>query len=291
MTEAPDPAGTARGAEDVKDGEDNEAVEGAEGTAEDPVLSDLDSGVLRLTLNRPDRLNAWTPAMADRLSALLRAADHDPQVRAVLITGAGRAFCAGADMAALSAISGREVRVDGRALALPAELRKPVIAALNGPAAGVGLVLALFADVRFAAADAKLTTSFSMRGLSAEYGAAWLLPRLVGRGRALDLLLSSRVVLGEEAARIGLVDFACPREDVVVDALDYARTLAASCSPWSMAVIKRQVLRAAQSDFATAADEAADLMAESFAGPDFAEGVGSYLDKRPPRFPGLPPRG
>ncbi|MDA0566344.1 enoyl-CoA hydratase/isomerase family protein [Streptomonospora sp. S1-112] len=275
MTEPADPAATA---------------DPFAGSPDDPVLGDLHDGVLRLTLNRPDRLNAWTPAMADRLTALLRAADDDPRVRAVVITGAGRAFCAGADMAALSAISGQEVRVDGRALALPAELRKPVVAAVNGPAAGVGLVLALFADVRFAADDAKLTTSFSARGLAAEYGVAWRLPRLVGQGRALDLLLSSRVVLGAEAERMGLVDFARPREDVVADALDYARTLAATCSPWSMAVIKGQVLRAAESGFGAAADDAAGLMAESFTGPDFAEGVGSYLDKRPPRFPGLPPR-
>ncbi|QBI52821.1 enoyl-CoA hydratase-related protein [Streptomonospora litoralis] len=251
------------------------------------VLAERDGGVLRLTLNRPDHLNAWTREMADLLLARLRAADADPEVRAIVLTGSGRAFCAGADMALLSGLGEAQVQVDGRTLAAPAELRKPVIAAINGPAAGVGLVLALFADVRFAAEDAKLTTSFSRRGLVAEYGAAWQLPRLVGHGRAMDLLLSARVVLGAEAQRMGLVDFAVPREEVLPEALGYARTLAELCSPTSMATIKRQVQRAQTGGFAAAADEAAELMAESFTSADFAEGVGSYLEKRHPEFPGL----
>ncbi|MFD0774557.1 enoyl-CoA hydratase-related protein [Streptomonospora algeriensis] len=257
---------------------------GADGA---PVLGERDGGVLRLTLNRPDRLNAWTPQMAERMFALLREADADPQVRAIVITGAGRAFCAGADMEALSGISGARLEVDGRSMALPATLRKPVVAAINGPAAGVGLALALFCDVRFAAGDAKLTTSFSRRGLVAEYGVAWQLPRLVGQGRALDLLLSSRVVLGEEALRMGMVDFSLPREEVLAEALSYAGTLAAECSPRSMATIKDQVLRAQEGGLDAAADEAAGLMADAFASDDFAEGIGSYLEKRPPRFLGL----
>ncbi|GAA4949013.1 enoyl-CoA hydratase [Streptomonospora halophila] len=252
-----------------------------------PVLSERDGGVLLLTLNRPDRLNAWTPGMAERLFALLREADDDPAVRAIVITGAGRAFCAGADMDTLSGISGARIEVDGRSMAAPARLRKPVVAAVNGSAAGVGLVLALFCDVRFAADDAKLTTSFSRRGLVAEYGAAWQLPRLVGQGRAMDLLLSSRVVLGAEARGMGLVDFSPPREDVLAEALSYAGVLASECSPRSMAAVKGQVLRAQEAGFDDAADESAGLMADAFAAEDFAEGIGSYLEKRPPRFPGL----
>ncbi|WP_052810064.1 enoyl-CoA hydratase-related protein [Streptomonospora alba] len=257
------------------------------GSEDAPVLSERDGGVLRLTLNRRDRLNAWTPQMAEHLFALLREADADPQVRAIVITGAGRAFCAGADMEALSGISGTRLEIDGRSMALPATLRKPVVAAVNGPAAGVGLALALFCDVRFAADDAKLTTSFSRRGLVAEYGIAWQLPRLVGQGRAMDLLLSSRVVLGEEALRMGMVDFSLPREDVLAEALSYAGTLAAECSPRSMAAIKGQVLRAQSSGLDAAADEAAGLMADAFASEDFAEGIGSYVEKRSPDFPGL----
>lgn len=257
------------------------------GSEDAPVLSERDGGVLRLTLNRRDRLNAWTPQMAERLFALLREADADPQVRAIVITGAGRAFCAGADMEALSGLSGTRLEIDGRSMALPATLRKPVVAAVNGPAAGVGLALALFCDVRFAADDAKLTTSFSRRGLVAEYGIAWQLPRLVGQGRAMDLLLSSRVVLGEEALRMGMVDFSLPREDVLAEALSYAGTLAAECSPRSMAAIKDQVLRAQSSGLDAAAHEAAGLMADAFASEDFAEGIGSYAEKRPPNFPGL----
>lgn len=265
------------------------------GWAADPesqVLAEREGGVLVLTLNRPDRLNAWNPAMERRVFDLMADADDDPDVRAIVVTGAGRGFCAGADLEALSAIGADTARFrqGERPPSFPTSLRKPVIAAINGPVAGVGLVVALFADVRFAADDAKITTSFAQRGLVAEYGIAWQLPRLVGTGRALDLLLSSRVLLGDEAERIGLVDRVLPRADVLGAALDYARDLAANCSPASMAMIKRQVYRGLETDLDTATAEATALMPDAFAGPDFAEGVRSYLERRPPRFAGLPPR-
>ena len=163
----------------------------------------------------PDRLNAWTPALQTRYFDLLDECVARDDVRAVVVTGAGRGFCAGADMDDLKTISGGEVdrsqSEDTRPVAYPLSLPKPVIAAINGPCAGIGLVLAVMCDLRFAAESAKITTAFSRRGLVAEHGISWMLPRLVGQARALDLLLSGRVILGDEAAELGLVNRAVPR--------------------------------------------------------------------------------
>ncbi|MBB6170267.1 enoyl-CoA hydratase/carnithine racemase [Nocardiopsis mwathae] len=269
------------------------------GTAETPewardpetqVLREERDGVLLLTLNRPAKLNAWNPVMEKRLFDLMAAADDDPAVRVIVVTGAGRGFCAGADMDALASVESDTFEHGARPLSFPSTLRKPVIAAINGPVAGVGLVVALFADLRFAAEDAKFTTAFSRLGLIAEYGIAWQLPRLVGTSRALDLLLSARVVPGAEAERMGLVDRALPAAQVLDAALEYARTLSATCSPASMAAIKGQVHRALEASLDAATAEADALMPPVFGTPDFAEGIASYRQKRPPRFSGLPPR-
>ena len=260
--------------------------------AEVVLVDKRDNGVLLLTLNRPDRLNAWTPEMEEQFFGALAAADDDPQVRAIVVTGAGRGFCSGADLGALSTLdpatlTEADIHPSGKPITYALSLRKPVVAAINGPAAGLGLVIALYCDVRFAAADAKLTTSFARRGLIAEHGLAWQLPRLVGTSRAMDLLLSARVLLGAEAARIGLVDHVRPAEEVLPAALAYADELATQCSPASMAIIKQQVNRAHETDLGTATREAVELMLASFATPDFREGVLSHLERRPPRFPGV----
>ena len=257
------------------------------------LVADTD-GVRLLTLNRPDRLNAWTPAMEEQFFGALAAADEDPSVRVIVVTGTGRGFCAGADLTALgavdpSAVTEADIHPSGKPVSYALSLRKPVIAAVNGATAGIGLVLALYCDVRFAAADAKFTTAFSRRGLIAEHGIAWLLPRVVGVSRAMDLLLSSRILLGEEAGRIGLVDHVLPVDEVLPAALAYARELAENCSPRSMAVIKRQVYQALESELDPARREAVALMLASFAGDDFREGVLSHLEKRPPNFPPLDP--
>ena len=259
--------------------------------SDDLVLADRRGGVLLLTLNRPDRLNAWNNDLEDRYFALLDEAEADPEVRAIVLTGAGRGFCAGADMANLQRIDrAAERSVRPRPRNHPRQVTKPLIAAINGAAAGLGLIEALFCDVRFCSAEAKLTTSFARRGLIAEYGLAWILPRVVGPGRALDLLMSGRVVRGEEALSMGLVDFVVPREEVVDAAVAYASDLAANCSPWSMAEMKRQVLEALETDFETAVAAADALMLESFEQPDVKEGVASYVEKRPPAFPPLAAR-
>ena len=256
------------------------------------VLAERRGPVLLLTLNRPERLNAWTDPLEAQYFARLADADADPDVRAVVLTGAGRGFCAGADLSDLETVEGSaltELPARERPRSWPLTFRKPLIAAINGAAAGLGLVEALYCDVRFASPAAKLTTSFTKRGLIAEYGAAWLLPRLVGQSRALDLLMSSRVVLGDEALRMGLVDYLAEPADLLDRAVAYATDVAALCSPWAVSVVKQQTREAMDSSFAEAEALADARMLESFQGADVVEGVRSYIELRPPAFQGLTP--
>jgi enoyl-CoA hydratase/carnithine racemase len=253
----------------------------------DPVLAERRGAVLLLTLNRPDRLNAWNDGLEQRYFEHLDAAEADPEVRAIVLTGAGRGFCAGADMDILSGKKDPSISGRRRPRNLPMALRKPLIGAINGAAAGLGLVEALYCDYRFCVPTAKLTTAFVRRGLIAEYGSAWLLPRLVGTSRALDLLMSGRIVLGEEAQAIGLVDQLVEPEALVEAAVAYAADLAANCSPTSMAVIKRQVMDGLDQGFEESFADSERLIVESFERPDVREGVDSYLEKRPPAFPPL----
>jgi enoyl-CoA hydratase/carnithine racemase len=260
----------------------------------DLVLAERRGPVLVLTLNRPERLNAWTDGLEERYYARLDAAEDDPEVRAIVVTGAGRGFCAGADMSDLERGAAGEVDAElrhrPRPRTFPLTVRKPMIAAINGAAAGLGLVEALYCDLRFATAEVKLTTAFARRGLIAEYGISWILPRLVGPSRALDLLLSGRVVRGEEALRLGLVDRLCGPDRLLDDAVAYAQDLAEHCSPWSMATIKAQVQADLDRTFAAAVAAADELMPASFRRQDVEEGVRSYLEGRPPAFPNLDPR-
>ena len=221
------------------------------GAAQAVLYEARESGVAILTLNRPDRMNGWGGGLAAGFYAGLDRAEADPAVRAIVITGNGRAFCAGADMGDLNSIGSATVESAGDAdlSAMVGErhafflttLRKPVIAAVNGACAGIGLTQALMCDVRFAAAGAKFTTSFARRGLIAEYGISWILPRVIGWGAALDLLLSGRVFLAEEAAELGMVKEVLAPEDLLPRAIAYAEDIAANCAPSSLAVIKRQV--------------------------------------------------
>lgn len=252
----------------------------------DVVLYEVADGIATITLNRPDRLNAWTPELGMAYHDSLEQAAADEDVRVVVVTGAGRGFCAGADMSVLSGEAEAGER-DPRPHTFPLTIPKPIIAAINGPVAGLGLVLALMCDLRFAATDAKFTMAFSRRGLIAEHGISWMLPRLVGPSVALDLLFSARVVLGDEAVRLGLANRAVDGDELTDEVRAYARELAENCSPASMGVMKREVYEHLEGDLAPSLEEANRLMEESFSRPDFREGVQSYLEKRPPDFPGL----
>jgi enoyl-CoA hydratase/carnithine racemase len=266
-----------------------------------PVLYDVrDSGVAVVTLNRPERLNAWGGGLATEFYRCMDRAEADPAVRAIVLTGSGRAFCAGADMGDGGSIGGATIGPDGlgadtdvttlvgeRHPHFVTELRKPIIAAINGACAGIGLTQALMCDVRFAAAGAKFTTAFSRRGLIAEYGISWILPRVVGHAAALDLLLSGRTFLADEAADLGLVKEVVAPEELMARALSYAEDLAAHCAPSSMAVIKRQVYDDALRELVGVSSDAEKLMHESMGRPDFIEGITAFFEKRPPNFPPL----
>jgi 1,4-dihydroxy-2-naphthoyl-CoA synthase len=256
----------------------------------DLVLTSVtENGVGVITLNNPDRMNAWSAAMSKRFFERLAEFRSNPSVKVVVITGAGKGFCPGADMDALNQIRANPAGGAGPAtgagrfsdlLSYP----KPVIAAMNGAAAGVGFVLAVFCDLRFAASGIKLTTSFSRRGLIAEYGSSWALPRLIGSARALDLLLSGRVITADEAERMGLVNAVHPAEELMDKVMAYADDMAVNCCPASWATMKRQVYGDWLRDADASTTDAIHLMNESVKQADFQEGVQSFLDKRPPVF-------
>lgn len=257
------------------------------GPTSPPVLLERRGATAVLTLNRPERLNGWTAEMQELYFDSLAALAEDDTVRAVVVTGAGRAFCAGADMADLDAISRGEVSLERsrRPQTFPLSVPKPVVAALNGACAGIGLVQALMCDVRIAAPSAKITTSFSRVGLVAEHGTSWLLPRHVGIGNALDLLMSGRTVTGEEALRMGLVQRVS--EAVLDDAVAYAAELAERSSPRAVAAIKAQVYRHLTGELDAALAESDELMHRTLGEPDFTEGITAFQERRPPRFAGL----
>jgi enoyl-CoA hydratase/carnithine racemase len=246
------------------------------------VTYSVDAHIATITFNRPDRLNALLPDMIHTYSDLLDFADADPQVRAIVVTGAGRGFCSGADLSIL----GEDPELVQGFLTVPGKylhLSTPVITAINGPAAGLGFVIAMSADFRFVKSDAKLSSTFSRLGLIAEYGIAWLLPRLVGLPRATDILITGRTFTGTEAFDYGLVLAAS--DDPLADAYACANDLISNCSPSSMAVIKAQLVRALNSDFNDSADDAFVEMAHAFGREDLAAALLGKINKVAPQFP------
>lgn len=262
--------------------------------------------VATITLNRPDKLNAWTAVMEREVRAAMGEAEEDENVRVIVLTGAGRGFCAGADMSLLSTVAekgldearraqavqpassgGEEVRRDFRKKYsyFPA-VTKPVIAAINGPVVGLGLVIALYCDLRLASDAARFSTAFAQRGLIAEYGMAWMLPRLVGHANALDLLFSARMIDAAEALRMGLVNQVHPRESFLEGVQKYVADLASSVSPRSLRVIKRQVYDAMFQTLAESFESSEQEMLASLQSEDFREGVAHFIGKRAPVFTG-----
>ena len=257
----------------------------------DLVLAERLGPVLLITLNRPERMNAWTDELEDSYFDLLDDAEADEEVKAIVLTGAGRGFCAGADMSELSDVStGTALETRPRPRYYPRALRKPLIAAINGPAIGLGFVQAAYCDFRFAAPDARLATAFSRLGLIAEYGLSWLLPRQIGLTHATDLLLTGRMIEGEEAQRLGFVSRVVEGPSLVEEAVAFATELSTTTSPASVKTIKYQLRRHLESSFDQAFTDSEGFMSESFAGDDLKEGVAAYREQRPPRFAPLPLR-
>jgi enoyl-CoA hydratase/carnithine racemase len=281
------------------------------------ILYTVTGRVATVTLHRPDKLNAWTRTMEAEVRQAMQEAASDDRVRAIVLTGAGRGFCAGADMSLLQDVvdgrvhplpepGGDDGNADGNAVPIvdpimdqrdwradferqysyfPA-LPKPVIAAINGPAVGLGLVIAMFCDLRFASEEAKFGTAFARRGLIAEYGLAWLLPKIIGHANALDLLLSARMVNAREALAMGLVNQVLAQDKLMDGVYAYANDLAARVSPRSMRVIKRQVYEAMFQTLGQALRTAAEEMRASLQCEDFREGVAHFVEKRDAAFTG-----
>jgi len=269
------------------------------------ILYDVTDRVATVTLNRPDRLNAWTRHMEGELRQAMEQAAADDAVRAIVITGAGRGFCAGADMNLLSGISSGEQQGGGaaeddarasnggdgidanfnRRFSWMLRVPKPVFAAVNGPIAGMGVCFASFCDFRYVAEGAKFTTAFARRGLIAEHGVSWMLPRIVGLTNALDLLMSARTVEAKELERLGFARL-LPQEGFLDAVRAVARELTTNASPRSIGVMKRQVYDAMFQNLDEAWDVADREMVASFSSEDFKEGVAHFVEKRAPAFTG-----
>jgi enoyl-CoA hydratase/carnithine racemase len=273
------------------------------------ILYDVSDKIATITLNRPEKLNAWTGVMEGEVREALIEASADGEVGAIILTGAGRGFCSGADMNNLDSIqqgaagggpTSDSVRaVDnaipgGLSLSNDFSLRytyfptvpKPIIAAINGPAAGLGLIMALYCDVRFASDAAVFSTAFARRGLIAEHGISWMLPALIGPANALDITLSGRKFDAAEAKEMGLVGKVFPMESFMDEVRAYATEMATLASPRSIRVMKRQIYQAMLNSLEHSVLLANSEMPASFESEDFKEGVAHFVERRAPHFTG-----
>jgi enoyl-CoA hydratase/carnithine racemase len=260
--------------------------------------------IATVTFNRPEKLNAWTPKMGAETRTAMMDADRDPSVGAIILTGAGRAYCAGADMGNLSEISqgrasagggdgGRndewlnDARADYRnQYAYLLALKKPVIGAINGACVGLGFTTCLYQDIRIAADNARLGLIFVQRGLAIEHGSSWMLSRIVGVAHAVELAITGRLVDANEALAMGLVHRVVPQASLMETAREVAGHIAHKCSPLGVSEAKRLVYRHLFTDLATAIrddDESMQMMTRS---EDFKEGVKAFVEKRTAKFSG-----
>jgi enoyl-CoA hydratase/carnithine racemase len=255
------------------------------------VLVSVEDGVGRVVLNRPERQNAWNQQMGRAYFAALEELGRDERVRVIVVSGAGGAFCSGGDAEVIGDIAeqGEYALGETPSFSYPLTVAKPIIASIAGACFGLGLVVALSCDIRFGGEGAKFSTAYVRRGLSAEFGLSWTLPRVVGAGRAAELLLSGRVVRASEALQMGLVSGVYADADLEAEVLAYARTLAAKCSPNAMRLIKGQLYTDLTGDLAGAYARSAGLLEQAFGSGDFAEGVASWRENRAPAFRPLPP--
>ncbi len=273
------------------------------------ILYDESDQIATITLNRPDRLNAITHTLQEELFAAMRRAEDSADVRVIILTGAGRGFCAGADMDLLGDVSseadnsemtdedwvkthcGGHPRNDAREdfqktnSYFPA-IAKPILGAINGASVGLGFILPLYCDIRFASDKARFGTAFAQRGLIAEHGVSWMLPRLVGISNALDLLYTARLINADEALRMGLVSRVIPQDSLMDEVGAYAKHLVENVSPRSLRFMKREVYNGLFQTLAEATDDANLDMVSSFKSEDFKEGVAHFIEKRAPKFTG-----
>jgi enoyl-CoA hydratase/carnithine racemase len=275
--------------------------------ANQETLYNVADRVATITLNRPDKLNAWTGTMEQEVRAAMHEAESDANVRVIILTGGGRGFCAGADMSLLGSIAQQGLGDQGREHVLRntgnggragaradfqkkysyfPSIQKPVIAAVNGPAVGLGFIITLYCDLRFASDAARFGTAFAKRGLIAEYGISWILPRLIGPANAMDMLFSARLVDASEALRMGLVNQVFPQDSFMHSVNAYAKDLANNVSPRSLRVIKEQVYNGMFQTLSEAFEGAEQEMVQSLQCEDFKEGVAHFLEKRAPAFTG-----
>jgi enoyl-CoA hydratase/carnithine racemase len=265
---------------------------------------EVDQRVATIWLDRPHRMNAWTGRLHTEYRYLLNRANEDSGVGAIVVTGRGKGFCVGGDSQALTGHSKRgsydagtpeDIAKPGygvnanfnAAFAYHFGLTKPIIAAINGPAAGIGLALACFADVRFAIPGIKFTTAHGKLNLPAEYGLSWMLPRIVGLGRANDLLLTSRVFMSDEAEQIGFVNQLYSPETLVAESQAYAKNLIETVSPESLRQTRWQVYQDLHGSVAASVDTSEQLLEAMMRDDDYREGVKAFLEKRKPQWPSL----
>ena len=267
------------------------------------ILYETEGPVATITMNRPDQLNALTGLMQAEIRHALDQSERNPEVIGTVLTGAGRGFCAGVDMNDLSDMSDAGKRTGSSNDELKVDpgnpdndpnykssptyflgLRKPLVAAINGAAAGLGFSYATFCDMRFMERKAKIVTSFGPRGLIAEHGTSWMLPRIVGPSNALDIYWSSRRVDGEEAYRMGYANRLCEDGESASDAQDFLKEIAGTSAPMSIMMMKRQVYKHLNRELGESMDESTVWMDESLKRSDFKEGVASFVEKRPPNF-------
>ncbi|MBT9466365.1 enoyl-CoA hydratase [Hydrogenophaga sp.] len=268
--------------------------------AYEQLLYTVDGSVATITLNRPERMNALTKVLEAELRAAIDQATREVTVRAIVLTGAGRAFCAGMDMEELEVLPPEDIQAEQwmrpydmnrradyqtRYSYFPAA-PKPIISAINGATAGLGLVMALYSDFRIASEKAVFATAFAKRGLIAEHGIAWMLPRIVGHAHATDLLLTSRKINANEALTMGLINRIVPADDLLSQAQALANTLSTDVSPRSVRVMKRQLWEAPYQSLGESVALANAEMVESIRSEDFTEGVRHFVERRPAQFSG-----